>query len=86
MIAFEDSDKFSGLPAKGPKGPHMPVFLRYPISWVSQFYSWVEGGAHFSVDRGDFLAQPAEILSVCKSNRLHVDILRFSSIKLEYIP
>ena len=45
MIAFEDSDKFSCLPAKGPKGPHMPVWAT--LSWMSQFHLRVEGGAHF---------------------------------------
>jgi hypothetical protein len=36
-------------------------------------------------DRGDFWTWAVEILVFAKSNRSHVDILRFSFIKLEYI-
>ena len=38
-----------------------------------------------SSDRGVFFDMTGWDPSVCKSNRLHVDILRFSFIKLGYI-
>ena len=49
-----------------------------PRNFLASWCNWVN-------DRGDFWAQPVEVLVLAKSNRLHVNILRFSVIKWRYI-
>ena len=60
-------------------------FSHGPVVSGAGWATWLQGHFTHNSDGGDFWALIGGDPTGCKSNRLHVDILRFFFIKLECI-